>query len=656
MQIKNIILYKDTDRKRVLSFDLGKVNIITGESKSGKTALINIVDYCLGSKECKIADGVIRDNVYWFAITLAFADNEHYFIARLNPNVRNVSSISEIYIEKINDDYLPEFSNLHNNSNIDALKEFLSRKLGIAENLQVIETNTRDSLEANFKHSRFYCFQPQTLIAQQDFLFYKQTEQFVPQSIKDTLPYFLGAIREDSLKIEQEIAQNKRILSRLVREKNESEKIHTDGISMAFSLVEEAKEMGIIDKNIIVEKITDALKILNSVKDWEYNTPVNATSGENAALKNLVNKRNEYKVELGHLEDTISATKTFMKNNFQYSEEVEQQKIRLESIGLFSEIDGIDHNCCPLCQNRLSTSIPSIDAINNSLSYLCKSLEETAREKPRLNKYLQELCNKSNILKEEIIKTENSITALYTEQENSRRLRDLNLRRGKVIGRISLFMESVDFTENNGIDNKIQELRQEIERLSGFVDKESKEDKLLSIINKINLHMSNWVKSLDVEYENALIRFDLSKLTLIADTDTKSIPLSQMGSGANWVSYHLLIHFALHQHFVQTDRPVPHFLMIDQPTQVYFPPEKDTNNDGQIQESSDEIAVRKMFDFIIDKTNSMESKFQVIITDHAYLQDDKFKECVKAVWRNGEKLIPLDWLVDTNDKVEKSIN
>lgn len=39
MQIKNIILYKDTEHQRVLSFELGKVNIITGESKSGKTAL-----------------------------------------------------------------------------------------------------------------------------------------------------------------------------------------------------------------------------------------------------------------------------------------------------------------------------------------------------------------------------------------------------------------------------------------------------------------------------------------------------------------------------------------------------------------------------------------------------------------------------------------
>lgn len=643
MQIKNIILYKDAEHQRILSFELGKVNIITGESKSGKTALINIVDYCLGSKECKIADGVIRDNVHWFAITIVFEDQEQYVVARQNPNVRNVSAISEIFLLKINDEEIPDFASLHNNSNTSALKLFLSRKLGIAENLQIPDNNTREPLEVNFGHSRLFSFQPQTLIAQQDYLFYKQTEPFVPQAIKDSLPYFLGAIREDSLKIEQEITQKRRELNRLVREKNEAERIHTDGISMAFSLIEEAKQIGILDKNLKSEKIEDALNILNSIKDWEYQETNLSVEGENSTLKKLVNQRNEYKIELGHLEDTISATQTFLKNNFQYSGEVEQQKIRLESIGLFSESHNSEY-ICPLCNNSLKVPIPSITAIQTSLSNLKKSLEETAREKPRLNKYLQELLHKADIIKENIQKTENAITALYTEQENARRLRDLNLRRGKVIGRISLFLESVNFTEDRSLDNKINELKQDIADLLGCVDKETKEEKLFSIINKINLHMSNWVKDLDVEHENALIRFDLSKLTLIADTVNKSIPLSQLGSGANWVSYHLLIHFGLHEHFIQMNRPVPRFIMIDQPTQVYFPPEKDIQNDGQIQESSDEIAVKKMFDFIINKTCSFNSKFQVIVTDHAYLNDEKFKACVREIWRNGEKLIPQSWL------------
>jgi len=649
MQIKNIILYKNAEQIRVLTFELGKVNIITGESKSGKTALIDIVDYCLGSKDCKIADGVIKDSVHWFALTVVFNDNEEYVIARLNPNVKQVSSVSEIYLEKLGNEQYPNFDVLHNNSNVTGLKNFLSRKLGISENLQIAEENTRDSLEVNFKHARLYSFQPQTLIAQRDYLFYNQTEPFVPQAIKDSLPYFLGAIREDGLKIEQEIARKKRDLYRLVREKNETEKIKAEGISKAFALLEEAKEIGILSKQIVVETISDAIKILDSIKDWEYDNLAVEVSGENSVLKELLKKHNDCKIELGKLEDIISATEDFINNNFSYSEEIEQQKIRLETINLFEDLDtNTSDNICPLCNNLLKYEIPTISAINESLRKLNQSLEETFREKPRLNEYLQGLKGNKEKLKEEIIKAENGITALYEGQEKARRLRDLNLRRGKVIGRISLFLESLDLADNNTLDSMIEKLRSEIDDLLKQIDKESKEDKMSAIINKINLQMSNWVPKLDVEHENSLIRFDISKLTLIADSmySERSIPLYQMGSGANWVSYHLLIHFALHQYFIQANRPVPRFLMIDQPTQVYFPPEKDINNDGLIQESSDEIAVKKIFDFIIETTEKLDSKFQVIITDHAYLRTEKFTQCVREVWRNETKLIPSDWILE----------
>jgi hypothetical protein len=643
MQIKNITLYKDATNVRIVPFELGKVNIITGESKSGKTALIDIVDYCLGSNDCKIAEGVIKDQVYWFAITIVFSSNEEFFIARLNPNVRGVQSVSEIYIEEGPFETYPAFENIHSNGNIASLKELLSRKLNIAENLQVVDANTRDALEVNFKHSRIFCYQPQGLIAQRDYLFYNQTEPFVPQAIKDSLPYFLGAVREDSLKVEQEITQKRRELNRLIRERNEADKIRVEGISKAYSLVEEAKQIGILGKNIVVATVPEALTALNGIKDWEYTVEMEAV-GENSALKELIDRRTKFREELGNLEDTISATQSFVNNNFSYSDEVEHHKIRLETINLFDEIDK-DHSICPLCSNELSIEIPSVSAIQQSLSTLNKSLESTVREKPRLNNYLKELAEQQEGFKSEIVKAEQSIAALYTERENARTLRDLNLRRGKVIGRVSLFLESVDFAEDKSIESKIDKLKSEIETLSLGIDKETKEEKLLSILSKVNLQMSKWVEKLDVEYKNCPIRFDVNKLTIFADTANKPIGLGQMGSGANWVSYHLLIHFALHQHFIQAQRPVPHFLMLDQPSQVYFPPEKDINNTGEITESADEIAVRQMFEFIMDTTISLEGSFQVIVTDHAYLKTDKFREHVQEVWRDGMKLIPETWYV-----------
>ena len=81
MQIKNIVLYKDADNIRKLDFQLGKVNIISGESMSGKTILIKIVDYCLGSSECEISYGVVRQTVKWFGLTLAIDKDEYIFIS-----------------------------------------------------------------------------------------------------------------------------------------------------------------------------------------------------------------------------------------------------------------------------------------------------------------------------------------------------------------------------------------------------------------------------------------------------------------------------------------------------------------------------------------------------------------------------------------------
>ncbi|TPE42167.1 DUF3732 domain-containing protein [Pontibacter mangrovi] len=643
MQIKNIILYKNKTQIRVLPFDLGTVNIITGESKSGKTALIDIVDYCLGSRDCKIAEGVIKDNVYWFAITIVFNQNEEYFIARQNPNTKGIQSISEIYIEGGHFESPPDFDQIIPNSNIGYLKDFLSRKLSIAENLQIAEGNTRDPLEVNFKHARIFCYQPQGLIAQRDYLFYNQTEPFVPQAIKDSLPYFLGAIREDSLKVEQEISQKRRELNKLLRENGEAEKIKSEGVSKAFSLIEEAKAIGILSDSTTAASVEESLKLLIKLKDWDSN-PVNIeTTGENSALKDLVKTRSELKHDLGKLEDNISATSNFIKNNFSYTEEIRQQQIRLESVKLYNVANEGDNQHCPLCDSELNVEIPSIEAIHKSLESLNKNLESTTKESPRLNEYLAKLNQQKEILKTEIEKAEKSITALYNQQEKARTLRDLNIRRGKVIGRISLFLESVDFTEDKTLSAKIENLKQEIKYLQDQVDRETKEENLISILSKINLQMSKWVNNLDVEYTDVSIRFDLNKLTIFADTINKAIPLHQMGSGANWVSYHLLIHFALHQHFIQSQRPVPRFLIIDQPSQVYYPPEKDEELKGEIKESADEIAVRKMFDFIIETTSALSPNFQVIITDHAYLKGDKFRKHVKEIWRDGRKLIPEEW-------------
>lgn len=638
MQIQKIILYSHSGEKRILPFELGKVNIITGESKSGKSALIEIINYCLASSGCDIPEGIIRDTVSYFAIQIIFNDTETAFIARENPNVKGIQASTTVCLLRNIGEIPPNLEEINSNLNVDALKDFLTRKIGISENVHVPDSLTREPLKANFKHSRFYCYQPQYLVADPYQLFYNQNKEFVPQSIKDTLPYFLGAVNENSLAIESEITQLKKNLNRLVRENRESEKIKSEGTSQAYSLIDEAKEIGILEQSVNPQNQKEAYTFLEYVSNWEFQALT--VKAENSALKELIDKRSELKVELGKISDNKKAATDYLKSSFGYSSEAKQQEIRLESINLYDDSNH-DNSLCPLCENPLANSIPTIENINISLANIKEDLKFTKAESPRIQSYIDSVEAQYHSLETELKRIEKSISALYVENEKARTIRDLNLRRGKIIGRVSLFLESVLVEqETENINSKIENLKSRITELEKTVDSDNEREILLSILNKINLQMSKWVEDLDVEYENNPIRFDINKLTMFIDSDTKPIALPQIGSGANWVAYHLLIVFALHKHFIQNNRPVPSFIIIDQPTQVYYPPEK---NENVVEVSADEIAVNKMFDFMFNVVESLTSRLQVIITDHAYLKNERFEESVTEIWRDGLKLIPTDW-------------
>lgn len=144
-----------------------------------------------------------------------------------------------------------------------------------------------------------------------------------------------------------------------------------------------------------------------------------------------------------------------------------------------------------------------------------------------------------------------------------------------------------------------------------------------------------------------IIKFDIKKLTLFIISAERKIPFNQTGSGENWVAYHLLIHFALHKYFVTNKRPVPNFLILDQLSQAYFPPEKDLKGTGEIEQSEDDKAIKRLFDFIFRRTEELQGGLQTIIIDHAKLHEEKFQRSIKEEWRKGIKLVPIDWITKT---------
>ena len=86
LKIKFLILYPNDHSltPRFIKFEEDKINVITGYSKRGKSALIPIIDYCLGSSDCDIPVGPIRTLVDKFALYVSI-NGRQMFIARDSP-------------------------------------------------------------------------------------------------------------------------------------------------------------------------------------------------------------------------------------------------------------------------------------------------------------------------------------------------------------------------------------------------------------------------------------------------------------------------------------------------------------------------------------------------------------------------------------------
>lgn len=638
MQIRELVLYGYNSKVRHLPFNTGSVNIIPGRSKSGKSAVGDIIDYCLGGTSCNIADGIVREKVAWYGLLLQFP-NDRVFVARKNPD-SGQQTTSLCYIEVGKELEVPETCSFTSNTNIDGIEEALSTRLGIAENLhKPPEGQSRAALSANIRHALFYCLQGQDEIAAKNFLFHHQAEDFITQAIKDTLPYFLGVIDEQSLALENERNIIKRKLVIEKRKLEENRALMGGGTERAIKLIGEARQVGLIGDTdtIDYENYNAIYTLLSDAMHWNPND-VKTTGMDRLSF--LQAQLTQVNCELDDIEFNLNEAKVLSGESNGFTVEAQHQKTRLESIGLFERLDFNPGNC-PLCSGKLEHPLPAVEAMKKSIMDLDSAISNVTKEQPKLRSYIDSLEQERQNKRELIRNLEAEIDGLYEQQESTQIMRDLNSRRSKVVGRISLWIESVqnDFDSERQVQS-IQKLEKRLHEIDDLLSADALDERKQSALSRIQVDMSTWAKSLELEHCNSPYRLDLNKITVVVDKPERPVPLKQLGSGSNWVGVHLITYFALHKFFIEGKRPVPNFLFIDQPSQVYFPSETD-------EQRTDWDEVNKMYRFIYERVHELDGALQVIIVDHAELNNDDFRKHTVESWLSRDKsLIPNDWLIE----------
>ena len=636
MQILEMVLYGYNGKVRKLPFSIGDVNIITGRSKSGKTAVGDIIDYCLGGNSCNIADGVVRETVAWYGLLLQLG-SERVFVARKNPDLGHQTTTA-CHIEIGEDIESPLNCELSINANTGNIEEILSSRIGISENLhKPAEGESRASLSANIRHALFYCFQSQDEIAAKNFLFHRQSEDFITQSIKDTLPYFLGVVSEQAVSLENERSVLKRKLILAKRKLDENKALVGGGTERAVKLIAEARSVGLLSETDSID-LTDyntVCQVLNDVIRWtSASIPVPCMDRISELQVSLA----QVNSEIEDIDYKLEEAKRFLHVTNDYTSEVRHQKVRLESIGLFDALN-FNPNCCPLCSGVLEYPLPEAEAIKQAIINLNQTIENVSKEHPKLTGYIDYLQQDKQQKKETAARLKAEIDGLYEQQDTVNQIKDLDARRAKVVGRISLWLESaINTLDSEWQEREIELMQTRLDEIEELLSSEMIEERKQSVLSRMQVDMSSWAKELSLEHSSCPYRLDLNKATVVVDKVDRPVPLKQLGSGSNWVGVHLITYFALHKFFVENNRPVPRFIFIDQPSQVYFPSETD-------EQRTDWDEVSKIYRFITDRVREFEGKLQVIIVDHANLNDDDFRNHTIASWlSNDDSLIPSDWI------------
>ena len=413
MQILNIVLYSHDGRRRIVKLNPGVVNVITGASKTGKSALIDIVDYCFGSGECRVPEGPIRRGVSWFGLHMQLVAGQ-VFVARRCPDGHAVSS-EDCFVEVGDFVEIPERSALRQTTNTKGLGGLLAGWSGIGDNLHEPPAGqTRASLTANIRQAVAFCFQPQDEIIRRQQLFHGAGDIFIAQALKDTLPYFLGAVDDDYVRKREQLRRLREQLRSCERKLAEIAALRGDGASKADTLLAQARDVGL--SSVIADSSEVTFAALRTVASTPL-ANVEVTASDGAEFSRLADERAQLLNEQRRIRDEIDAVRTFENDGRGFSREAAEQHARLKTIGIFE--DSNPGNNCPLCLQTLQSTAQqaTVAEVRGTLTSLSSRLDSVVRAEPQIEKALAELDAKLQAIQERLVKNRAGMEAVRTADD-----------------------------------------------------------------------------------------------------------------------------------------------------------------------------------------------------------------------------------------------
>ena len=580
--IRNINIWLKNGLRRDIKFLDNKVNVITGGSGTGKSALFQILDYCFFASSHQISEDKINENVAWYGLNFTIREKD-FLLARRSPNGNAVSP--EYYFSSLPDP-IPE--NLSANISEVDLRTIIETEFDIGE--KVVFPFGGKSVKAGSKISPRYFFMfctiSEDIITSTDVFFDKQSQERYREALPRIFDLALGIdnveniiFREKKLKLENEISSLKRKQDRALQKYDAYQKEAAEIVkkAIAFGLADEEQASNPIDTiRAIVEKNT------KTDHDWkgryaEISAKILAIDRKLRGLQRLTQEYKRYKQILSAAEDSVAPI----------------QILRDKS----DEVVKTDH------------FLEIIQDLNIDL----KRIKSTIAHRNPVDAQISQIQNKYRTEKETLSQELAALPEIPAELKSEK---EKWIFIGELKGRLSMFI-----ADDNSAPISYADEISKIERELSYIPVEDVSERRDLAMRMIEREALKYLKiagdALDnyASYE-PIFSYKEKRLRL---RKPGKLSFENVGSSSNHMFLHLAQFLALQELSLAQGSPfVPSFLLIDQPSRPYF---GDNKKETKNLTSSDNYKIAKAFEmldkFISNAQEVYETDFQIIVLEHA---------------------------------------
>lgn len=635
--ISQIAFFGSEGRRRTIDFIPDQVNVITGASGTGKSALIDAIDYCLGSRNCSLP-WYVRGHAEAVAVHWV-KDDLHLIAGRNIP--RAGKGTAQMFVRTGKALQMPMTADdLEGRTPREYARQEIERAFGIGD-IEDADTALKSEVgRATIRHATPYLFLSGDVIVSKNTLLHDLNRSDKARDIKATLPYFLGAVDQDSVLAERRLRQLETALGRIQREIRARERSQSRLTERSMALLSQAAEVGLAEPPNPSAADQALLEELRGIVGADIET-TSATSGDELGV--LETERQSLVADLFGLRDKRRVLNRAIREAKGYETAVSGQSHKLALV----EHLKLGERRCPVCDAETDAGHAMAEQIHASLNIIRAEVSTVDRMRPELIEQFTEVEKQIGSKSGRLREVEAQIGAIIRQTEAASRVATLAQARALVIGRVSQFLETtVEDFDLPTVD--LQSLRDEIAELQDRVDPQAKRDRLRDAENMVSGYATEMLAELPTEVPatNARMQFSASpRLTLIEPNKRSVLSLAEIGSDQNYLSIHLALSFALQKHFETIRAPVPGLLVIDQISRPYYPEGGDEKSLQEMEIDSDRLAMRKIAGFLFDETARREG-LQVLLIEHAYIDDDsRYVNATRERWTraSGEKLIPQNW-------------